>query len=150
MSRLLFLDAGIIGLLAHPAPTAERDACRAWMAKSVAQGSRLVVPEIADYEVRRELIRARKARGLRHLDELARELAYLPLSTRAMRLAADLWADARRSGNPTAADAALDCDVILASQARTHAEDLCLPAIVVTTNVAHLSLFVPAALWRDT
>jgi hypothetical protein len=66
-----------------------------------------------------------------------------------MRLAAQLWADARRMGRPTAADAALDGDVILAAQARALGEEAALPVTVVTTNVAHLSLFVRAALWRE-
>ena len=51
-------------------------------------GSRVLVPEIADYEVRRELRRANKARGLARLDALAALLEYLRLTTTAMRQAA--------------------------------------------------------------
>ena len=46
------------------------------------------MPEIADYEVRRELLRANKVSGLTRLDALARLLEYLPISTAAMRQAA--------------------------------------------------------------
>lgn len=46
--------------------------------------------QIADYEVRRELLRANKARGLERLDLLKQTLEYLPLST-AMLRAAQLW-----------------------------------------------------------
>ena len=49
---------------------------------------RRAVPEIADYEVRRELIRANKVRGIGQLDALARLLEYLPITTTAMRQAA--------------------------------------------------------------
>ena len=36
-----------------------------------------------------------------------------------MRVAAELWADARRSGRPTAPNHSLDADCLLAAQART-------------------------------
>lgn len=101
--------------------------------------------EISDYEVRRELLRAQKLKGLERLDVLAGRLHYLPLSTAAMRQAAVFWAQARRQGQPTAADQALDGDVILAGQAMTFgAPDV----LVATTNVGHLSRFVPAELWQ--
>jgi len=54
------------------------------------------VPEISEYEVRRELLRAGKSRGLSRLDQLARDLGYLPIITEVMRLAARFWADARK------------------------------------------------------
>jgi hypothetical protein len=63
-----------------------------------------------------------------------------------MRGAAELWAWARRHGQPTAAAPALDGDVILAAQSRL------LPwegPIVATTNVGHLRRFVTAAHWSD-
>jgi predicted nucleic acid-binding protein len=112
----------------------------------VAQGHRVMVPEIADYEVRRELLRANKAAGIARLDALARSLEYLPLTTRAMHQAASFWAQARQQGRPTAVDAALDGDMILAAQAVTLNE----PGVVVaTTNVRHLSRFVAADLWSN-
>ncbi len=104
------------------------------------------LPEIADYEVRRELLRANKTRGLERLDEMAKVIEYLPISTDAMRRAAQLWAHARQTGQPTAADNALDADAILAAQALTLAETA---VIVATTNVGHLSRFVPADLWQN-
>jgi hypothetical protein len=54
----------------------------------------------------------------------------------------------RNAGTPTAGVDALDGDVILAAQVLS----LGLPAeevVVATTNVAHLSLLVPAELWTD-
>jgi predicted nucleic acid-binding protein len=104
------------------------------------------VPEIADYEVRRELLRANKTRGLARLDALTSLLEYLPLTTAAMRQAAVFWAQAWQQGRPTADDKALDGDVILAAQAMTFgATDV----VIATTNVGHLSRFAPAALWPD-
>jgi predicted nucleic acid-binding protein len=112
----------------------------------LATGVRVLIPEIADYEVRRELLRAKKAKGLARLDQLANLIEYQPLTTVVMRRAAMLWAESRQRGQPTASDAALDSDVILAAQAL----DLGLPKVIIaTTNVGHLSRFVAAELWQD-
>jgi hypothetical protein len=66
-----------------------------------------------------------------------------------MLLAAELWAQARRQGQPTAPDLALDADVILAAQARLLAQQQPEPVVIATTNVGHLARFAPARLWRD-
>jgi hypothetical protein len=64
-----------------------------------------------------------------------------------MRRAAQFWADARNAGLPTAADPALDGDVILAAQVAVSAGDE--DPVIATTNVKHLERFVIARLWRD-
>jgi predicted nucleic acid-binding protein len=105
-------------------------------------GRRVILPEIADYEIRRELIRIQSHSALMLLNLYGTQLEYLPLNTLAMQHAADLWAQARNSGQPTASASALDCDVILAAQTLT----LAVPAIIATTNIAHLSRFTQAEL----
>ena len=146
VSDVILLDAGPLGLLCHPKPSALVAGCRQWAASLNAAGRRIIVPEITDYEVRRELLRAKKLRGIALLDRLAHQLEYLPLSTTAMRKAAELWSLARQQGMPTAPDHALDGDVILAAQALT----VGVPNIVVaTTNVGHLTRFVPADHWNN-
>lgn len=62
-----------------------------------------------------------------------------------MLKAAELWAKSRQQGKPTADPHALDGDVILAAQALL----LDPQAIITTTNIGHLSLFVDAHHWRD-
>ena len=103
------------------------------------------MPEITDYEVRRELIRIQSHSALANLDALGAVLDYLALTTDAMRLAAELWAQARNAGQPTAADPALDGDVILAAQALS----LNSPVIVATANPGHLTRFVTALPWSS-
>ena len=66
---------------------------------------------------------------------------YLPLTTAAMRKAAELWAIARQTGRPTAGDKNIDADVILAAQAIALGEP---NTVIATTNVSHLSRFVAA------
>ena len=64
----------------------------------------------------------------------------------AMRLAAELWAQARNTGRPTASDADLDADVILAAQALTLGVA---DVVVATTNPGHIARFVPAEFWQN-
>jgi predicted nucleic acid-binding protein len=146
VSHIVLLDAGPLGLVTNPRRSRQSVACAQWLQTFVGRGSRVLVPEIADYEVRLELLRANKARGLACLDALAGLLEYLPLTTAAMRQAAIFWAQARQQGRPTADDKALDGDVILAAQAMTLGA---VDVVIATTNVGHLSRFAPAALWPD-
>jgi predicted nucleic acid-binding protein len=109
-------------------------------------GIRVIIPEITDYEVRRELLRSNKVKGINRLDELIELVEYLPLSTAAMRQAAVFWAQARQQGQPTAGDKTIDGDMILAAQAMTlNVADVA----IATTNVGHLSRFVRADLWQN-
>lgn len=143
MNEIVLLDAGPLGMISNPSATLTNLACYHWMESLLMSGCQIIVPEIADYEVRRELLRAGKTRGLERLDLIKNTLEYLPLTTRVMLKAAELWAQARNQGTPTADAKALDCDVILAAQA------LSSDGIVATANVGHLSLFVEAKDWRD-
>jgi predicted nucleic acid-binding protein len=106
-------------------------------------GRQIVVPEISDYEVRRELLRNNSQRALINLDQLGSKLIYLPITTPDTRKAAALWAWARQNGVPTAGDSALDGDVIIAAQAQS----LNQPVVVATSNPMHLSRYVSAEEW---
>lgn len=143
MNEIVLLDAGPLGMISNPSANPFNLECYNWIESLITSGVRVIVPEIADYEVRRELLRAGKTHGLARLDLLNSTLDYSPITTDVMLEAAELWAQARRMGKPTADAKALDCDVILAAQAL--AED----GIVATENVGHLSLFVEARDWRD-
>jgi predicted nucleic acid-binding protein len=143
--RLVFLDAGPLGLLTNPRGRSKPDRCRQWVNDLAAAGVRVFVPEIADYEVRRKLIHIGATAGVRRLDQVKATLDYAPLTTEVMMLAADLWATARSAGLPTAAPDALDGDCILGAQA-LRAVGPFDTVIVATDNVAHLSRFVDAQL----
>ena len=150
MIRMVLLDSGPLGTVTRKRGVPDADACRKWVLDLEQAGVRVHVPEIADYEIRRELIRAAAAAGITRLDAFnaAQSDRYLPLTTAAIRLAANLWAEARNKGYATADPKALDGDVILAAQALV----LGLPTsdfIVATDNVGHLSRYVPATEWRN-
>src|SRR5207244_4269911 len=101
MSAAVVLDAEPVGILSNPSASAKVIRCRRWLADLLTAGRRVLVPEIADYEVRRELLRTQNANALTLLDTLHQQAEYLPLTTDAMRKAADLWAQARQLGRPT-------------------------------------------------
>jgi len=150
MKRVIVLDSTPLGLLVLRQGMKAGDECRAWLARHIASGARAFVPEIIDYEIRRELIRLRKSNSIAALDafNVAWPDRFLPLTSKAMKLAAELWARARQRGVPTADRHALDVDVILAAQVLS----LGLPAsdlVIATSNVAHLSQFVPAEHWAS-
>jgi predicted nucleic acid-binding protein len=141
----VLLDSYPLGALSHPIPDV---GILRWAAACHSAGHELYVPEVFDYEVRRELLRANKKIGIGKLNALKTVFRFLPITSPAMLLAADLWAKSRQSGLPTGDPKKLDIDVILAAQALTlgvPASDL----MIATNNVGHLSRFVPADLWSN-
>jgi predicted nucleic acid-binding protein len=138
--RLIILDTGTLGLLTHPRAQPAALACRNWAQDHLAAGIRVIVPGIADYELRRELIRAGKTSGLRRLDAVRAGFEFDPVTQAALDKAAELWAAVRNAGLVTAHPAALDGDAILAAQTILAAG----PGDVVTIatqNARHLARF---------
>jgi predicted nucleic acid-binding protein len=148
LSQLIVLDTGILGMLVHPSEAGEPRECKAWLKQIVLRGASVHIPEIADYELRRELLRMKSDESVKRLDALKARLTYVPITTAAMLKAAEYWATTRGAGRPTADEKALDGDVILAAQsaALVHPGD---ELVVATTNVGHLSQFVDARSWRE-
>jgi hypothetical protein len=104
--------------------------------------------------VRRGLLLAKKqgmtASGLRLLDKLHEAIDFLPVNETILALAADSWATARMSGQPTAGDRNLDADMIICATWQDLANRY--PGqevVIVTTNVRHLSRFATAVVWQD-
>jgi len=140
VTKSIMLDTSPLGRIAHPQPNPETVA---WLHGLLDSGQLVLIPEIADYELRRNLLLEGLTASIRRLDQLRNTLLYMPLSTVIMRKAAEFWAMARKRASATAPFEALDGDVILAAQA--HAAG----ALIATENVGHLSLFVEARDWRD-
>jgi predicted nucleic acid-binding protein len=146
MTRTILLDTGPLGMVTNPNSNPKNQACTAWLLSQARANHRIVIPEIADYELRRELLRAGKTSGLARLEQFISRFEFLPLNTASMRNAASFWAEARRLGQPTASDAALDGDMILVGQWQSLNDPI---AIIATTNVQHISRFANTALWED-
>ncbi len=92
---IVILDATVLGVLTNPKRSTTVDACSGWLDGLLASGVRVRVPEIADYEVRREQLRRGATTAVRRLDQLAARIGYLELTTVVMNRAAELWAEAR-------------------------------------------------------
>jgi predicted nucleic acid-binding protein len=140
MTKCIVLDTGPLGKIAHPRPNQE---IAAWLNRVVASGALVIIPEIADYELRRNMLLEGMASSLERLDELKDLLLYMPLTTRVMLKAAEFWAAARKRGEPHGAVDSLDGDAILAAQADEAG------AVIATENVRHFSWFVEARHWRE-
>jgi hypothetical protein len=148
MNRIVVLDTGVLGLLTHPQGSPDSARCVEWFTTLIAGGVIFVLPEIADYELRREILRTSQTKAIRRLDALKELTRYESITTAAMLEAARLWAWVRKQGQPTADSKALDGDVILAGQVAQlipFADDI----VIATTNVRHLSLFGSARLWQE-
>jgi predicted nucleic acid-binding protein len=148
-SSLLVLDSGIIGFVTNPSLSSEALRCSHWLKSLLIQQIPIAIAEISDYEIRRELLRADKMRGLMSLDILKANLLYISITTNMMLKAAELWAQARKHGKPTAAPESLDADVILAAQTIITATVRGYDPVIASTNVRHLAHFVQAARWQD-
>jgi len=149
LTTVVYLDTGVLGIVTHPkADKPEVQNCIKWLYGMLEAGARICVPEICDYELRRAYILNKSNIPLERLESLISVLTYVPVDTSMMRRAAELWADARSRGKQTADEKELDCDVVLAAQALVSTAQT-ESAVVATTNVGHLSLFLRADTWEN-
>lgn len=133
---IALLDSGPLSLVTHPKGGEEAQEC---------------------YEVRRELKRSElrsgtPSEGLAKLDSFAEDAGVVPITSEAMRLAGELWAEARHRHQRGAPDPALDADMILCAQARLinpNDWDMAGGKVVIATgNLKHLENFAVARHWR--
>jgi len=151
MSRLILLDSGPLGLIVRAPSKPQVVRCITWLKAISATGATVIIPEIAHYEVRRELFRIRAVGSLRRLEHYldpSSGLRHLTLTTDSIIKAAEFWAFVRQLGIPTASPDALDADAILAGQASL-AGQLGDTVTIATTNPAYLNRFpgIDAETW---
>ncbi|MEH2373471.1 type II toxin-antitoxin system VapC family toxin [Nostoc sp.] len=136
MSRAVLLDTHPLSQVTHPKVNPK---VQQWL-RSLGKFETVIrVPEIADYELRRELLRQGKQKSIDHLNKLSK-ICLIPLTPETMQKAAELWAWVRNQGKPTASNDSLDGDVILASQAILQLKSFD-QVIVMTINLKHISRF---------
>jgi predicted nucleic acid-binding protein len=151
---IILIDSGVIGNICNPNASPLRQQLDNWLFGSMARGVYLISSTICDFEVRRSLrlteIQGSEITGLPNLDNLNNTIDFIPVDLEITRLAADLWALARRKGIPTAANEKLDADLIIcATYQSLEFRNSGRKVIVATTNVKHLSRFVAAATWQE-
>jgi predicted nucleic acid-binding protein len=150
MMRLL-LDTNLLRRLCHPHRHADvRAWFQGWLSHAGDSGDvEIAVSSVADYELRRGYLwkldrHEDEPKALRRLDELCELLDCQNVSIDVLRLAAQLWAKARRAGVSTDAESRVDWDVVIAAQATIE------PAIVVTSNTSHFTRYgVVARDWDE-
>jgi predicted nucleic acid-binding protein len=150
MSQIILLDETPLSQVTHPRIKRE---VKLWLSSLLASETVVKVPEIVDYELRRELLRQGKQESIQRLDEFVNEVGLIPITRETMKEAAELWAWIRKQGKPTAPDPSLDADVILATQAilklKEHEK-----SIVITANFKHISRFCEKGIevfdWKQT
>jgi predicted nucleic acid-binding protein len=142
MGWLVLLDAGPLGQAARRRGLHDVERCHLLIAEIQDGGSTVAIPEISDYEVRRELLRlgGEGQKAIERLDRLGAALGLVPITSGAMREAARYWAEVRRRGQPTSDDRDLDADTILAGIASVAARDGD-RVIIATGNQRHFDRF---------
>lgn len=151
---IVFLDSGVLGLLSSPKDSGEAGDCKEWFFRLLSRSVYIVTSDICDYEVRRgiilSLLQEQPVNGLKNLDSLPEWIEFLPLTKELMKEAAQVWAEARSQGIPTADNKNIDGDVIIAAQWRLLKEEYPGREVVIaTTNVKHLQRFTDADTWRN-
>jgi hypothetical protein len=151
---IVFIDSGVLGILANPNKVGEISDCEQWLYRLLSQGVYICSSDLCDYEVRRNLILETNKKphlnSINNLDELRELITFLPVSASLLTQAASLWAKARIRGMPTANDKNLDVDIIICTQWQMLKEEFPNRYIVIaTTNVKHLSRFAVALSWKD-
>jgi hypothetical protein len=155
---IVFLDTNIVGLISNSNTSFDEcQQCDKWFTTLSVRGVRFVTSDICDYEVRRGLISSfirsgKLASGINGLNSPKTDglLEFLPVSTEALDLAANLWARASNEGLTTRDDKNIDVDIIISAQYQILRDEY--PGqqvIVATTNLKHLSRFCEAARWQD-
>ena len=150
--KIILLDSAPLSEICDPVPSPRVVAISLWASSQLAAGNQICVPEVIDYELRRELVRSGKKNSIQELDAIKNRFTYIPINTQAMILAADLWAQSRNLGSPTGDPRRLDIDVILSAQALVKGSELGLgptEIVVATTNAKHLSQFLTAERWQN-
>ena len=147
---IVFLDLGVLHTLISNSKVKEVIDCQNWFYYLLSRSALIVTSAICNYEVKRELVRRNNVGEINNLNQLKKLIDYLPVDEPTLDLAAELWAEARNQGIPTADNLSLDADVIICAQYQLLTRKY--PGryvVIATTNVKHLSRFAEAQEWQN-
>lgn len=85
MSKVILLDTHPLSQVTHPKINPK---VKKWLDSLQHTETFIRVPEIADYELRRELLRQRKQKSIERLNQLS-QICLIPLTSATMRKAAE-------------------------------------------------------------
>ena len=147
---IVFLDSGVLHTLISNSKVKEVIDCQNWFYYLLSRSALIVTSAICNYEVKRELVRRNNVGEINNLNQLKKLIDYLPVDEPTLDLAAELWAEARNQGIPTADNLSLDADVIICAQYQLLTRKY--PGryvVIATTNVKHLSRFAEVQEWQN-
>lgn len=136
MNKVVLVDSTPLGQITHPNIKPQ---VKNWLQNLNNQEIKLLIPEIADYELRRQLLLNNRVKSIKRLDDLIKGRLIL-IDRKTVLKACELWAWIRKQGLPTADRENIDGDVILSAQAILQTE-FYYEVIIVTENVKHISRF---------
>jgi len=98
MTKVIVLDSAPLGLLFQRPGFQEADECREWLKRHLSAGTRVIVPEIVNYELRRELLRMGRIAAADALAQVNRAVPglFLPINTARPAPRRMGWAAGRR------------------------------------------------------
>jgi predicted nucleic acid-binding protein len=151
---IIFLDTNIIGKLSNPNRIPEALECQGWFERLLTRGAYFTSSELCFYELKRSLILAHSAggtnRGIERLNDLRMFVDVLPIDRSVSDLAAQIWANTKSQGTPTADRQNLDIDLIIAAHWQLLSQQFPGREVVIsTTNIKHLALFANAQEWQN-
>lgn len=126
MTSRLMLDTNVLARICHP--SLHQDV-KEWLRRLLERGAaapEILVSVLADYELRRVLMKQQGVESLAHLDALEQSLRFVPLTVEASRRAAGMRRESGVAGSPSLSDG----DLLMAAQAEIEG------AILVTNDKA--------------
>lgn len=155
---IVVLDSNILGMLSTPDESAslEREGelkevrhCTEWLYKLLAKGARVIIPDICDYEVRRELIRIGSS-SVKELNSLRELLDCYEVTFEVLAEAAELWAESRKISQPNKLEENIDVDCIIAACCHVLERDNPGQAVILATkNIKDFQRTTNCAHWQD-
>jgi hypothetical protein len=149
VKRIVLLDESPLAAITHPSSKGDAGVAKTWYAELRAAGITVRVPQIADYELRRQLILKNFLSSIALLNQVIRQTGGLvPIKEKTFQHAAKLWAQRRKNNEAARDDKSLDGDMILCAQAWS----LTRPrqkVIVASSNIKHLKSFVECDEWKN-
>ena len=155
---ILILDSNILALLVTNIDeklsedqklTTEIYQCTEWFYRLLSKGARIIVSDICDYELRRELIGI-KSKSVQELDRLRDLIEFQPVTFAVLEKAAELWAEARYLSQSNKIKDNIDVDCILAAQwCLLKEQNPGRKVIIATKNIKDFQRVTDCEVWQN-
>lgn len=152
---IVFLDTGVLGLIATPGNDGKTGECKKWYETLLSRSTTILTSEICAYETNRSLILAslqlgREVGGIQELANLRKAIEFLPVTQNVWQKAAQVWAQSMRQSAPMTDPKRLDADSIICAHWQVLEEENQGQAVIIASeNLRDLNRFAIADLWNN-